>query len=265
MNTQQSSRIGRWLVLIAVIGNVAFNYLYQTIFPSLPSINEVTDRYKSLFTPAGYAFAIWGLIFLAFIIYAIVQLLPAQRDDRIYDRLAAPTIIANLLSGIWTAVFTAGYIGWSVLIIAGALIAITVGYVHVRNAIATTAVNSWLTVPFSLLTSWLSVATIAAISVGLSALRWEGQPLTPAAWTIIMVIIAGLLGIIIAFNKRDFIYPLVIAWATLAIWVARRADYQGIATVAMIVAIITALVAGFILIQTIREKGYIRSRERQFS
>jgi hypothetical protein len=37
------------------------------------TIGEISSRYVNLFTPASYAFAIWGIIFLALLAYGIFQ------------------------------------------------------------------------------------------------------------------------------------------------------------------------------------------------
>ena len=38
------------------------------------SVAQIAQRYPSLFTPAGYAFAIWGLIYLTTLLYALYRL-----------------------------------------------------------------------------------------------------------------------------------------------------------------------------------------------
>ena len=52
------------LNLLSVILVIAVNYISQAIRINETTIGEVSNKYFNLFTPAGYAFAIWGLIFL---------------------------------------------------------------------------------------------------------------------------------------------------------------------------------------------------------
>jgi len=49
----------------------------------LPSSHIVSAAYPTLFTPAGWAFAIWGLIFIMEGVFAVYQLLPSVRDTKV--------------------------------------------------------------------------------------------------------------------------------------------------------------------------------------
>jgi hypothetical protein len=79
--------------------------------------------------------------------------------------------------------------------------------------------------------AWLSVAVIANASLWTVAMDWTGG--TQVEWTLAMIAIATLLGIGVGYRYRNWIYPLVIAWAGVAIWVERSADVQWIATAAL--------------------------------
>jgi hypothetical protein len=68
--------------------NPAFSYLLGLTPFAGSTMKEITDKYDTLFSPAGYAFSIWGLIYLSFIAYAIYQLRPAQRSNKLYDKVA---------------------------------------------------------------------------------------------------------------------------------------------------------------------------------
>jgi hypothetical protein len=54
--------------------------VYKRQFNGLTT-GGVSDGIPSLFTPAGYVFSIWGVIYLALILYATYQALDAQRDN----------------------------------------------------------------------------------------------------------------------------------------------------------------------------------------
>jgi hypothetical protein len=77
----------RWLTLLVVLFNVVVSSITDYLGIGGESIATVTRQYDSLFVPAGYAFSIWGIIYLSFIIYAVVQLLPAQKYKPVYDHL----------------------------------------------------------------------------------------------------------------------------------------------------------------------------------
>ena len=233
------SRYLRWTVLIVVLANSFFNVLYKALNLPGGTVKEVSDSYKTLFTPAGYAFAIWGVIYLSFIIYAIYQLLPAQRMARFYDRMAWPVIAANLLCMVWQVAFRNYIIGGSVVIILATLCVAIIMQVKVRKE----AHNyfTWLTVPFSLFLGWICVATIANVASWLVATGWQGGAWSASAWAIIMVLTAGVISFILGRAYRDFIIPVVIAWALAAIYAeVLHVDMQ-VATTSLVMGIVAAI------------------------
>lgn len=121
-NLQPGSMVWRWIALVAVLINIFFNY-YLNAYPiGGQTIGDVSDKYPTLITPAGYAFSIWGVIYLSFIIYVIAQVLPSQRMNQVYNRLAKLLIATSVLSIGWLISFSMEYISVSVLIITGMLL-----------------------------------------------------------------------------------------------------------------------------------------------
>lgn len=259
MKQQASSIVLRWITLAAIFGNVAFNFLSQRGAGTGENIQQVTYRYDSLFTPAGYAFAIWGVIYLSFIVYGIYQLLPSQRSENVYDRVALPLILVNVLSSVWIVIFRNEMIGLSVFIILSTLIIGLVMYTRMRAAVLKDGYTTWLSVPFSLFAGWISVASIANISIWLTSLGWNGGGWGEIVWAKIMVIAACVIGVFVAYRFRDLIYPLVVAWACVAIFVARNPEYHNIAMSAMASAI-TLVIAIILLLGARRHQKLAASR-----
>lgn len=233
-----NSRLWRWITLVAVLLNVAFNNFYEYLPIGGKTIVQITNEYPALFTPAGYAFAIWGVIYLSFIIYSIYQLLPSQSDVHFYDRLTIPFTLANLLGSIWIIIYTREFISLSLLIIVGMLCIGAIMFVKAKKGMESENLTNLLTIPFSLFFGWITVANIANTSIWLKASGWSGNISSETILTVIMIGLAVLFGVIISYFFKDVIYPLVIAWASIAIWVARKADNSSVANAALIAGII---------------------------
>jgi hypothetical protein len=58
------------LNFLSVILVIAVNYLAQTGQFSNNTMASLSREYDNLFTPAGYAFSIWGIIFISLLFYA---------------------------------------------------------------------------------------------------------------------------------------------------------------------------------------------------
>ncbi|MBC8034374.1 MAG: tryptophan-rich sensory protein [Chitinophagaceae bacterium] len=243
MSTRSYAYILRWITLAAILLNIVLGGVLNATAAPGRSIADITYLYNSLFVPAGYAFAIWGVIYLAHLLYGIVQLLPAQRVKDGYDRLNGGMIVINLLGLTWQVVFRSNKIGISVLIIAIMLITGVVLFIRSIKAAQTAGYNKWIVVPFSLFLGWISVATIANFSTWLLALGWHGGSIGEETWTIVFLAIALLLAAYISIRFTDVIYPLVITWSTYALWFALRPNHPAPANTALAVAVLSLVLA----------------------
>ncbi|MET0717686.1 MAG: hypothetical protein ABWY34_04710 [Pseudoxanthomonas sp.] len=256
MQFYTQDRRWRWLALIAVAANVAFNYLTQRLPFGEGTMEAISARYDSLFTPAGYAFAIWGLIYAATLVYVIHQLLPSQRNADAHDRLARPLIVLNLLGMAWITVFRFGLISLSVFVIALMLVTSILLFVRARDAAVRHELSRWIVLPATLWFGWLSVAVIANTSLWTVAMDWtDGIQLQ---WTLAMIAIATLLGLGVGYRYRSWVYPLVIAWAGVAIWVKHNEDFQAVALAALASAAVMVGWAGFCAMRARRDRSGFR-------
>lgn len=243
-----TSRAWRFIVAVAVVANIAFNYLYERL--GLPSNAVVSRRYDNLFTPAGYAFAIWGVIYLAFVVVAVQGLRRAHRDDRAFDRLAPLLALANVLLSVWIVIFASDWIWASVVVIVATLIVAIAMFLIAGDEVARGR-SPWLRAPFSLFLGWLSVATIADVAAALTSSGWDGGVQSPSAWAVTMLVVAAALGASIALRYRAPVVALVLAWATYAIHVKVRAidaDVSAIAIGAAGVSAVAAVIAAIMLV-----------------
>jgi tryptophan-rich sensory protein len=232
-----SRSVLRIVALVVVIANICYPPLHHAL-SGMPTEAEISPKYPTLFTPAGYAFAIWGVIYAAFTAYAVYALLPSQRGNAAHDRIAPAFIAYNLLGITWITVFRAEWLVASVVVIVAMLAAGIVMYLRASQAIERGELAGGWRAPFSLYLGWISVATIANTAVVLVANGWRGGRWDETSWTLVMIGVAVMLGLIIGHRRRDFVYPAVIAWASLAIYVARRGDHPDVAAAAWLAGIV---------------------------
>jgi hypothetical protein len=256
MQFHTQDRRWRWLALIATVLNIAFNYLSQRLALGEGSIAQISARHDSLFTPAPYAFAIWGVIYAATALYAIHQLLPSQRITDAHDRLARPIISLNALAMVWIAAFRFELLAASLLLIVAMLVASALYFVRARAAVVRHELSRWALLPATLWFAWLSVAVIANASLWAAAMGWTGS--IQIRWTLAMIAIATLLGLGIGYRYRSWLYPLVIAWASAAIWVRHSGNFQLVATAALASTVVLVGWAVYCAVRARRDRSGFR-------
>ncbi len=209
----------RILNLVTYLIVVTVNALANALPINGMNTGEISDQFNALFTPAGYVFAIWGLIYLALGAFSIYQILPKQSNNERIKQIGPWFIISNVLNSIWIFAWHYQQFLLTFLLMIGILLSLLVLYTRLGIGVRTSpAAERWLVeIPFSIYLGWISVATIANASVALLTLNWDGFGISAAIWTAIMISIAGLLGVLMGFLRGEIAYLLVLIWAIIGI------------------------------------------------
>ncbi len=247
----------RWGVVALYLLTVFVNYASTVFLFGDSDTGDVSDKYSTLFTPAGYAFSIWGLIYLALGIYVFYQAFWARQDQNLYDQLA-PWLMVNLLfNSLWLPTFQYELIALSVvfmLVILGTLVQLQI--ILTQDTTLPTRERSWIRVPFSLYLGWISVATITNLAVFVKYSGWEIPAASESSWVVIMTVVGALLAVLVARATRDWIYPLVFVWAYVAIAV-KQADNDLIFPVAIGLATALAMLSVVTLVRDQKTKRVV--------
>jgi hypothetical protein len=236
-----AGRMWRWLAALAIFGNISLNY-YSNAHPFAgQTMGQVSAKYPTLLTPAGYAFSIWGLIFLALAVYAVWQLLPPQQDKSLPDAVAKPLTLANVATGVWVVLFAYEQILPSVGVMLLILACLIVTYGRARRRIFADAAPALVGVPFSLFLGWISVAAAINITIGLQQLGWMPSAGLAVVLTLGVLFVIVTLALIISRVFRDMVFPLVVAWALAWLWVARLREVPELGWAALAGAVVAIL------------------------
>ena len=200
---------------LSVVIALTVNILASTLPLNGQNTGEISDRFPVYFVPAGYVFAIWSIIFIGWIAFAIYQFQPAQKENPRLQNLGYVFAISGLFNATWLVCWHYNWLGLSVLVMLTLLVLLIVSYLKLN--VGLTPVNTaerWnVDVPFSIYLGWISVATVANISSWLYFVNWNGFGIAPQAWAVVMIAIASVLGLLMTITRRDSGYVFVLAWA----------------------------------------------------
>lgn len=238
MKTRQILNIVTLVIMITV------NALASILPINGMDTGQISDMIPSLFTPAGYVFSIWGVIYLSLIGFTVYQALPAQRDNLRLNKIGWWFLISNLFNSAWIFAWHYLQFGLSLVIMLGLLVSLLI--VYTRAGIGTSKAKDWkekllVDVPFGIYLGWISVATIANVATVLIDIEWNGFGIAPEIWTVIVLAVGTALGIAMILRRREIAYPLVIVWAFIGI-INARPEVLPVAVVAGIGAGIVFLV-----------------------
>jgi hypothetical protein len=206
---------------------------------------DMSANYQTLFTPAGYAFSIWGLIYLllfGFIFYQSRSLFVKVRDDDFILKTGWWFSLSCVANSLWCYMFVSDYVLVSVFVIFFMLFCLLKIVLNNRMELDDKPISVivFLWWPFVFYSGWLTVACIANVAAYLVKIDWNGFGLSPETWTLFMIGIATSVNLIVTWSRNMREFALVGAWALIAIAVA---NWDSVAVIK-----ITSLAAASVLI-----------------
>jgi hypothetical protein len=241
----------RRTVLIACLPLLAIAQVVAGSFSSLTglgvSIPERSAANDTLAVPATYAFAIWGVIFLWSLVFAIYQALPAQRDNALVARLRAPAAAAWALNTVWEINAQLNGLGWSSTLIILGLVgaALTCMWRAESHSGAVAARDRWLAAaPLYALAGWGTIATFGQISTTMDVAGVAEAGMPAVVRDAALILSAGALGFAVTRRTRHpAVYALAAAWGLTAVFVKGLQGASPITVTAAAVGVVTILVA----------------------
>ena len=169
--------------------------------------------------PAGYAFALWGLIYLWLVVMAGYGLL--RRDgDEAWDAPRAPLIASLAVGAIWLPVATASPVWATVLIwamLGAAILAL----------LQTPGRDVWLLrAPIGLYAGWLTAAS--CVSLGTTLIGWGVPPLGLVGWSVACLALALGLAAAVLGARPSLLYGAAVIWALVAVTARNGVDAVGL-------------------------------------
>ena len=193
-------------VVLAFLGVVFVNYLAGTGQINGTTPGEISDRFFTPLTPAGYAFSIWSVIYLGLAAFCFRQW---RRDDALFSRIRPLFLLNMAANASWIFLWHFEQIPLSLapmLVILGTLLQI--------NRLTATGAPLWTTkVVFNVYFAWICVASIVNAFVVLVFLGAQIPELLAAG----VALFAAFLGVGTRRKLGAPAFALTVAWALFAV------------------------------------------------
>ncbi len=150
------------LIVLAVVATIVINGLANALPLNGLQTGQISDSFPVYFVPAGYVFAIWGLIYLGLLAYAVFQALPSQRENARLRSIGGLFLIGSVANIAW--IFLWHYLQFPLTLLAMLVLLVTL---------------------MASICAWTSVAAgrrepNAGSSIFLLASIWAGSPWPPS-------------------------------------------------------------------------------------
>src|SRR5688572_876063 len=195
----------------ALLLHIVTAFVVQSKWINHLTVGEVSDRYPSLFTPAGFTFSIWALIYFALFLFCAYHLYAAFR----YDENNSPNkklrhskpwfFVNNLATVLWLIAWTNEQLLLSVVLIIVQLISLIILHnkLCIHDASTPMRIKICTQFPISIYFGWITVATVANIAAYLESTRWNGWGVSAINWAITLVAILTIITIWVMNRKLN--------------------------------------------------------------
>ncbi|KMM73832.1 hypothetical protein ACP93_19630 [Xanthomonas sp. NCPPB 1128] len=210
-----------------------------------PTNGAISDRYPTLIVAAGYAFAIWGVIFLLDLAFGLWQSSARRRRGSALARVRAPAALGFALTAAWMPVFSQQHFLLALAVIWTALAAMLLAALRLsRDRAAEPGQTLWAWLPLSLHAGWLSLAAFLNTAQVIVAYRWlPTERMLP--WSLVLFALAAAL--LLGMNRAmrgNLAYAAAALWALAAVYIKQAAStLAGAQTAAWVALLLAAVLA----------------------
>ena len=244
------------------IGNI-LGFIFTLVMNSLGgsgllfnnTIGGVSETYSNLFTPAGLTFSIWGVIYLLlglFIIYQARGLFKEKEEDKQFvEDIGYFFILISIWNPLWLIFWLAELILLSLIVMLFLLVSLILLYLKINRTENkfSSEQKFFVNLPFSLYLGWISIATIANVTIYLVSIEWNGFGLSPILWTVLIIIVALVLTSAVLIIQADIAYASVYIWALIGIIIKQVGSYPSIVLTCVIAIIIVSIEIGVVIVK----------------
>jgi hypothetical protein len=229
------------VTVLAYVVTLALNAAATTIPLGGQATNVISDSFHVYVIPAGYVFAIWGLIYTLLGVFTVWQALPRNRADGTARALGWLPALSGLLNSVWIVLFQFRIFPLTVPVIVALLV--TLIAIHFRlwdRRDTLTGGRFWaIRAPWSVYLGWITVATIANVAQTLSYLGFTGFGIEPTFLAVVVLLTGVAIASRFVFRFGDAAYGWVIVWAYVGVAV-KESGTPLVAGTALVGAVIVA-------------------------
>lgn len=219
-NQKKIYAIGNLVVILLLI---FWSYISNVTGINGNTVATLSDKYATLFTPAAYAFSMWGLIFLSLLAHCFFQIktaffsTPSKKGDYILD-IGPWLIIANIGTIAWLWFWLTDVTWLSVIIIVSILASLLriIIKLNMEHGTVSASIRRSVWFPISIYSGWITIAVIANVSAYLVKIEWTPF-LSESTWAIIMMLIATTINLMMIGLRNMRVFAAIGFWGLIAI------------------------------------------------
>lgn len=213
LNIKQVKILTLGLYLIMILVNAAAN----TLPINGITTGQVSDFYSNIFAPAGITFAIWGLIYLLLGIFTVFQLFTADEKSKMLKPVNIMFMTSSVVNSIWIIAWHYQTIWLTVIL----MLTLLFSLIRIADLIKSLKLDKKdkliIKIPFGIYFGWITIATIANMTVLFVSIGWKNLIVPDYVWMIIILMVGVVIFSLRMIKDENLAYGLVSIWAYIGI------------------------------------------------
>lgn len=204
-------------MLLTILSTLTFlftlvmNYLSNSIPIGGRTQSDISAEYPSMFTPAGFTFSIWGLIYTLLIVFLVLLFTNTNILSEHKSTILLLFIFTNILNSLWLYFWHTDQIVLSTLIMLSLLVSLLIILTLVSSK------DTFAFATFSIYAGWISVATVANIAILLIKLNYPIFMNHESIWFGVILFVTLIIGGFMLIKERNYYFAGVFLWAYIGI------------------------------------------------
>ena len=198
---------------IGFILMITLNILANALPFNGKTTGQVSDQYDNLFTPSGMTFSIWGVIYVLLSLVLVYLLFKPNTyfEQQVNLKIIILLTALSFFNGLWIVLWHYDQIILTLFVMIFLLVILGILFTLIP------ASETLIKITVSIYFGWISVATIANVTVLLTKYQFNGFGINPIYWLLFILIIGVILSMLVLFYTRNTLYVFVIIWDYLGI------------------------------------------------
>lgn len=229
-----------------------------------PQMSEIANEFRSTILPSGWAFSIWGPIFLLAAIYAVWQALPANRENPLLRRVGWFIAAGYIGNGIWEIVYPNRQFIIAQVVIVAILIVLAAAFlwtIRTNREQPLSTTERWIVaMPLGLYFGWITAATSVGMAATLNVFGIADAGTAAVVLGVVLLVVSGLIALAMIRSGHTgpregwIAYAAAIVWALTGVTINQWEASPGTAVAAIVIGVIVvAVVVWQLLSPTARE------------
>ena len=244
--------------MLLFVGVIAVNGAANALPINGLTTGAVSDLYPNLFTPAGFAFSIWGLIYTGLLAFLIRIL--ATSDTALVGKLFPWFAINSFANMAWIFAWHHLQVVTSLVLMLVLLISLVYLTTELRSSTRPSKEIRFFNAVFEIYLGWITVATVANFTALLIAFNWNALGISEEYWMLIILPVIVVIASVMYFKYTSVVYLLPVFWALYGIHAKHLGVFQG--QFSLVITAVELSIAALLLSVIIKNRDLIQWLKR---